>query len=41
MEFFPIEDKAHVDERRAKMGLGTLAEYAQIFGLDYKPTKGK
>ncbi|TGE27697.1 DUF6624 domain-containing protein [Hymenobacter metallicola] len=41
MEFFPIDDEAHVDERRARMGLGPLAEYAQSFGLDYKPGKSK
>ncbi|UOQ53974.1 DUF6624 domain-containing protein [Hymenobacter cellulosivorans] len=41
MELFPIEDEAHVDERRAKMGLGALTEYAQSFGLDYKPKKGR
>jgi len=36
-EFFPIADEAHVDERRASMGLEPLAEYAKGFGLDYKP----
>lgn len=36
-EFFPIADEAHVDERRARMGLEPLAEYAKGFGLDYKP----
>jgi hypothetical protein len=36
-EFFPIADEAHVDERRASMGLGPLADYAKGFGLDYHP----
>jgi hypothetical protein len=39
MEFFPIEDEAHVDERRAAMELGPLAEYAQRFGFTYSPAK--
>ena len=36
-EFYAIEDEAHVDERRAAMGLEPLADYAKRFGLDYKP----
>jgi hypothetical protein len=36
-EFFPIADEAHVDERRASMGLKPLADYAKGFGLDYHP----
>jgi hypothetical protein len=39
MEFFPIADEAHVDERRATMGLGTLAEYGKMFNIDYVPVK--
>jgi hypothetical protein len=39
MEFFPIEDEAHVDERRASMGLGPLADYAQMFNFTYSPAK--
>ena len=39
MEFFPIADEAHVDERRATMGLGTLAEYGKMFSIDYVPVK--
>jgi hypothetical protein len=36
----PIEDEVNVDERRAKMGLGPLAEYLKGFGIEYrKPTK--
>lgn len=35
-EFFPIEDEAHVDQRRASMGLPTLAEYAKNFGIELK-----
>lgn len=37
MEFLPIADEAHVDERRAAMGLEPLADYAKNFGLDYHP----
>jgi len=39
MEFFPIEDEAHVDERRATMDLGPLAEYAKRFNFTYTPRK--
>jgi hypothetical protein len=38
-EFYTIADEAHVDERRASVGLGPLAEYAKNFGLDYQPKK--
>ena len=38
-EFFPIADEAHVDERRASMGLEPLADYARGFGLDYQLVK--
>ncbi len=31
--FFPIEDVDRVDERRAAVGLGPLAEYARHFGI--------
>lgn len=34
--FSPIEDEAHVDERRAAIGMEPLASYAKRFGLDYK-----
>ncbi len=37
MGFYPIEDEANVDARRATMGLGTLAEYARNFGFEYAP----
>lgn len=37
--FDPIEDEAHVDERRAAVGLQPLAEYAKLFGLAYTPAK--
>ena len=39
MEFFPIADEAHVDERRASMGLGLLADYAKRFNFEYVPVK--
>jgi hypothetical protein len=38
-EFLPILDEAHVDERRASMDLGPIAEYAKGFGLEYVPVK--
>lgn len=34
--FHPIEDKANVNKRRAKVGLGPIEEYAEGFGIDYK-----
>lgn len=37
MGFFPIEDEAHVDERRAAIGLEPLADYAKRFGFEYQP----
>jgi hypothetical protein len=37
LRFAPIEDEAHVDARRRSVGLPPLAEYAQMFGLTYKP----
>lgn len=33
----PIEDETHVDERRAKAGLGTLAEYKDMMKQMYQP----
>ncbi len=36
----PIEDEAHVDERRKEVGLGTLAEYRKQLEEAYRP-KGK
>ena len=38
-EFFPIADEARVDERRAQMGLGPLADYAKMCGIDYVAVK--
>jgi hypothetical protein len=35
LRFDPIEDEAHVDERRRSVGLPTMAEYAKMFGLSY------
>jgi hypothetical protein len=35
-EFYPIEDEAHVDERRKAVGLPPLAEYATSFGITYE-----
>lgn len=42
LEFFPIEDEAGVDERRAGVGLGPLAEYARQMGFEYVgPSSGE
>jgi hypothetical protein len=42
LRFDPIEDEAHVDERRRGIGLEPLAEYAKHFGLTYTPkTQGR
>ncbi len=37
--FHPIEDEINVDQRRAAVGLGPLAEYAKRFGFVYEPPK--
>jgi len=39
LRFDPIEDEAHVDERRAAVGLPSMAEYARMFGVSYTPVK--
>lgn len=40
--FSPIEDEAHVDQRRRSIGLEPLADYARRFGFTYSPvTPGK
>ncbi|MFC0514478.1 DUF6624 domain-containing protein [Mucilaginibacter angelicae] len=35
----PIEDEAHVNERRAKVGMIPLQEYLKQMGLNYSPVK--
>jgi hypothetical protein len=35
MAFFPIKDERNVDERRKKMGLSPLTEYAELFNISY------
>ncbi len=37
LELYPIEDEGHVEERRAAVGLPPLAEYLELFGLEYEP----
>ncbi|OFJ46564.1 hypothetical protein BA896_021240 [Janthinobacterium lividum] len=37
----PIEDEAHVDERRRSIGLEPLADYVKRFGLTYSPNAAK
>lgn len=39
MELWPIEDEENVDTRRARVGLGPLAEYLKKIGLEYKGPK--
>jgi hypothetical protein len=34
-ELYPMEDPAHVDKRRAVVGLGPISEYLQHFGIDW------
>jgi Family of unknown function (DUF6624) len=36
----PIEDEAHVDQRRAEAGLSPLAEYVQLIEQQYREIKG-
>jgi hypothetical protein len=36
---FPIEDEAHVDERRKRLGMPTMAEYAEQIRATYGPAK--
>jgi hypothetical protein len=38
-EFYPIEDEAHVNARREKVGLEPIEVYAKHFGIDYKPPR--
>lgn len=40
-EFFPIQDEANVNKRRASVGLQPLEEYAKFFGIDYVLPKTK
>ncbi|RFP66796.1 hypothetical protein D0N36_01545 [Hymenobacter lapidiphilus] len=37
-EVAPIDDEAHVDERRAEFGLGPLADYLKRLDVNYKPS---
>ncbi|MDE2406690.1 MAG: hypothetical protein KGL91_02370 [Xanthomonadaceae bacterium] len=36
----PIEDREHVDARRAAVGLSTLAEYDRVMQANYRPPPG-
>ena len=36
-ELWPIDDEAHVDQRRAAVGLPPLAAYLASFGIEYTP----
>lgn len=40
-EFWPIEDEANVNKRRASVGLEPIEKYAKRLGVDYKPPKNK
>jgi hypothetical protein len=35
--FYPIEDEANVDKRRAAMGMLPIAQYAKFFNFEYVP----
>lgn len=37
MSLWPVRDEASVDQRRASVGLDTLAEYLANFGIEYRP----
>jgi hypothetical protein len=37
LSLWPVEDEAHVDVRRAGVGMGPLAEYLKGFGITYTP----
>ncbi len=36
-EFWKIEDEKNVNERRKRAGLGSIEEYANLVGIEYKP----
>lgn len=38
-DFFPIEDEANVNKRRAEMGMSSLEEYGKYFDILYLPKK--
>lgn len=38
-KFYDIEDEKNVNARRARVGLQPIEEYANFFGIDYKPSK--
>jgi hypothetical protein len=40
-QFYPIEDEAHVDERRRSVGLPPLTDYARLFGVEYPAVGGR
>jgi len=39
LSLWPVDDEAHVDERRARVGLNPLADYLRGFGIEYHPPK--
>lgn len=41
LRFDPIEDEAHVDERRRSVGMEPLAEFAEQYGVKYVPKSGR
>jgi hypothetical protein len=36
--FYPIEDESNVDDRRRKLGMMPLSDYAELFGMMYPDT---
>jgi len=39
LKLWPIENEEEVDQRRAAVGLMSMAEYLKAFGLKYSPPK--
>jgi hypothetical protein len=38
-EFYPIEDEINVNERRYKIGMQPIEDYAKLFGIEYTAPK--
>lgn len=39
LRFYPVEDEAEVNKRRAAFGMRPIEEYAEMMGFEYTPTK--
>jgi hypothetical protein len=40
-ELYDVQDEAHLDERRAQVGLGPIAEYKALIEKDYQPASAR